>query len=1011
MNERLIQGQLSKNIALMGNGGIAKSWDVKTIIPNHEPHRANDGYIQTYWLGRFEDMPVDIGIEWRDERKVSVVAVRYLDARLVPDYIGSRLQKWASLQYWSGSKWEDVEYDLKGMGTNVNWYIFDEITTSKIRIVYRTPFVFTGRTFEMTNRYLEPDLPLNLVPGIYICELEAYQELPMKQIEQLVIEPESIKVFEDKLMPTLIVSDTKWAQEKCTAQQNGDCVRLGNGFIGLELKLEPYLKEAKLENRVCSIKKNLNNSSTFRLLISEKELLPEDFIVNEVRIDDIKDNGKRIKIRVSNPDLEILVVYQLRQKDHFYHKWLAIKNKSGESIVIKDVVLSSQGLPNIIYLPSPEDLSYPISQLGKGGFFACVEFPYWEHKLDTLIYYPGVELEKGESYKTEKAATGIYKNRDERMMYMDLGIREWVVEYHAHVSPIGGEWPERYHEGWAASFGIEAANKQPNWTKNYVERMRKLGIEFADGYESVHRAMEVPEKTVQRWINICHEKGVGAGSWIDHGSAEDWDKDWLPFACKVSPECGDYFKKVVEFAKKNNYKCMHHDFFFVYPCNNKKHGHLPGKYSFYPQARALIEFDRRLHQACPGMMTSGDGTFGSAQWVRLLDGRAHGIISDHIGIVQPDIHLDRLYAEFSRGYMLSGYFAFLRPWFRMLNCVSHFGQETHLHDKAGFRYNILSAIAMAAQVCFNDIPENIPDKEIEFADKWLAWAAENKNYFRGCSKLFLRHFSYQDAMNNMSEVLEGFAHIRKDRGFIFLINSSVQKQMALLDLQLEARQGEKFIVKEIYPNRFNVKGPEDGYYEKGDKIKLSVPAKNIRIVWIEAVDSSQKQVEFKEEDFALENNLYFIERWDLVSKDDKSIVLKGKFYLAKEVERYLRYAVKKDLWQNNPWAYDKAYIVVILKNDISDIRYNWIRDDLNMKVRINGIDKDIIPFKSALRNQKPKLCRCYFSDITREAQADQWNEIELTLPKMRQGLTFKGIYIDLPDQVPYGLPEATSVSS
>ena len=1005
MSKEVIQKPLTGNIALAGNGGVANSWSAKTIIPNHEPWRANDGYIQSYWIGRFEDIPVDIGIEWREEREISVVAIRYLDARLAPDYIGSRLQKWTSLQYWNGSKWQDIEYSLMGGGTNVHWYIFNKVITTKIRVVYHTPFVFTGRTFEMGNWYLEPNLPLNLVPGIYVCELEAYPELPVRQIEQLMVEPETTKVFKDKLIPTLMVSETKWAEEKCTVQQNGEYIRLENGFIGLHLKIKPYLKEMRLENKVCGIKEELNNSMAFKLLVDEEELLPEDFKVDEVDIDNIED-GRRIRIILNNRRLKTSVIYQLKQKDHFYHKWLIIENKTDRNVTIKDIVLSSQGLPNIIYLPSPEDLSYPVSQLGNGGFFSCIEFPYWEHKLDTLIYYPGIRLEKGKSYETEKAVVGVYKNRNEMVMYMDLGIREWVVEYHAHVSPIGEEWPERYHEGWDAYFRIKAVDSQPRWVESYVERMGKLGIKFSDGYEPVHQAMEMPEEVVQRWVRICSKKGARTGSWIDHGSGFNWDgeKAMVPFKCKLSSECQEYFKRVVEFAKKNNYKCMHHDFFFVYPCDNPNHGHLPGKYSIYPQARALIDFDRKLHEACPGIMTSGDGTFGSAQWTRLLDGRVHGIIADHYEIVQPDIHLDRLCAEFSRGYMLAGYFAFLRPWFRMLNCVSHFGQETHLHDRAGFRYSILSAIAMAPQVCFNDIPENIPDEEIKFADKWLTWAARNRDYFKGCSKLFLRHFSHQDVTNNMSEALEGFAHIKRNKGFIFLINPSPQKQIALLDLQLDAKEGERFIIREIYPGRFNLRGPENGYYQRGDEIKLSMPAKNIRILWIEPVGDLQKQVEFKDEDYGLESNERFIEKWDLASKDDESIVLKGKFYLSEKVERYLRSVVRKELWQKNPWAYDKAYGVIILKNDVSDIRYNWIRDDLRIKVRINGVDKDVVPFKSP-RNQRPNLCRCYFFDIAREAKVSQWNEIELTLPKIRQGLTFKGIYIDLPDQIPYVIPE------
>jgi len=173
---------------------------------------------------------------------------------------------------------------------------------------------------------------LNLVPGIYVCELEAYPELPVRQIEQLMVEPETTKVFKDKLIPTLMVSETKWAEEKCTVQQNGEYIRLENGFIGLHLKIKPYLKEMRLENKVCGIKEELNNSMAFKLLVDEEELLPEDFKVDEVDIDNIED-GRRIRIILNNRRLKTSVIYQLKQKDHFYHKWLIIENKTDRNTI------------------------------------------------------------------------------------------------------------------------------------------------------------------------------------------------------------------------------------------------------------------------------------------------------------------------------------------------------------------------------------------------------------------------------------------------------------------------------------------------------------------------------------------------------------------------------------------------------------------------------------------------------------------------------------------------------
>ncbi|HLB88654.1 MAG TPA: hypothetical protein VJK29_13470, partial [Terriglobales bacterium] len=47
----------------------------------------------------------------------------------------------------------------------------------------------------------------------------------------------------------------------------------------------------------------------------------------------------------------------------------------------------------------------------------------------------------------------------------------------------------------------------------------------------------------------------------------------------------------------------------------------------------------------------------------------------------------------------------LRPWYHVLNCVNHFGMETHLHDRAGYRYGLLSALALAGELTFNDAPD------------------------------------------------------------------------------------------------------------------------------------------------------------------------------------------------------------------------------------------------------------------------------------------------------------------
>ena len=408
-------------------------------------------------------------------------------------------------------------------------------------------------------------------------------------------------------------------------------------------------------------------------------------------------------------------------------------------------------------------------------------------------------------------------------------------------------------------------------------------------------------------------------------------------------------------------------------------------------------------------MTSGDGSFGSPQWARLLDGRVHGLLNDDNPIVMPDIHLDRLAAEYARAFVLTAYYAYLRPWFRCLNCVTHFGQRSHLHDKAGFRYNILSAIAVAPQVCFCDVPEQMSDEEAAFAHKWLNWADKNKDYFKQCSKLFLKQFSYADTMNNASEGIEGFAHIKKDRGFIFLINPSFQTHIASLQLQLDVDSGQDFTVKEIYPRECTLKDAQGCSYKQDQWMKLIVPAKQIRILWIEPKAQHTEEAECLCEAKWPPETKHYVGDWQHVKTEDSSIVFQSKFFLEAEDAKYLSSTVDEALWQKNPWAYEKLYALIILRNDTSLIGNGHLPNDMDIRLKINGIEKTAAPFMVPCGSfDKPQpWCRCYFTDITSEAKSSQPNELELALPRIRQGLTFKGVYIDSPEQMPYALPGQT----
>ncbi len=1023
-----------ENLALVGRDGTARNWEpgVPTIC-GQEPDKANDGSFHTYWMVRAESLPADLGVEWAEARRIASVIVRYFDGRMVRGPAVARTQQWARLQCWQNSEWNDLDAEVLGQETSVVRYVFLPVTTSRIRLLFTEP----------------PDPEARRSPdrlGIYVCELEAFEDVPFQWVSSpnrltgaarrgppynepptgdcgldvvgaLIIEPKQTRIFTDTLTPTLIVSESRWANEPCLVEQpDPNTCRLRNGFVQLELSTSAVLKETSVVNRVTGDAVSTPGSRLFLIRTDDRELTSADFKLRRMDAAGSDDQCCRVRFELTSENLDAAIHYELRRQDHFYHKWLTLSNKAGSDLLVRDVVVSSLGLPRPVGLMAGAELTYPVSTLEKGGFFSCLETVYWEHRGDTLVYFPAAAVKPGQTFESERAVVGVFKKRGETVAGWDRGVREWVVEYHAQVSPLPEAWPDVYCEAWSAKFGIREIRERPEWSERFMATAQKLGIRYMDLFEPTHEAAAMPAEWVKRAVDLAQRHAIGTGFWTDFGSGGDFygglGVNLGPHRCKLSPEAEAYFKRMVELTRAHQFKALHWgDFLAVWPCSEAGHGHLPGKYSIYAQGQRMLRFRQELKEASPGIMLGADGGFTNPQYVRHEDSRAHGIFyggidGDHWSCVEPDIHLDRLYAGMNRAWVVGGYWVFLRPWFRMINCVNHFGQETHRHDRAGFRYGMLSAIAMAAQVTFNDVPVDMPESEIEFARRWLSWARENKDYLRQGDKLFDRSLHFADVWQGNAEALSGFAHIRKDRGHVFLLNPSPVEQIADLTLSLDVSASERLTVEEVYPGGMTLQGPADGMYLNGEKLRVTVPAKQVRILWIAPASSSGRSAPVQPENARVAEYRRYVGKWEITEKTSEFARLRARFTFPNGGERFLSPAVPESAWSEEPWAYDKAYMVFLLKDELEELNNNWVSDHLSvpgasggrLTVTLNGVSKTARPFKTK-RFQRGGVTRCFFADLGEEVKLDQSNAVEVVLP-IQSGLVFSGAYIDLPDQMP-----------
>ncbi|HMD85960.1 MAG TPA: hypothetical protein VKO18_14795 [Terriglobia bacterium] len=860
MARRLLAQDGPKNRALSALGAQARSWEPSVpVLPEHDPSRVNDGSLHTYWAARAEDLPADIGIEWPKAQEFSSVVVRYFDGRMVAGPAMARTQQWARPQYWDHEEWKDLDAKVLGQETSVVRYTFPSVTTSRLRLLFSEP----------------PDPESRRTPdalGIYVCEFEAYREAPCQGVSSaedrlvlrqdndwsnnntygrwqdpsatfpgyynpwasdtryddagsMVIEPKQTRVFTDTLRPTLIVSESKWARIPCATEQVGlGRVGLKNGFLRLEVATQGRLTESQLTNLVTGEEVSTPHAALFRIRTSQAELTPADFKVVKADTSGSDAEASHLRLDLTSAALDLSVHYELNRQDHFFHKWLTLTNKAASDLQVLDATVSSLGLPRLLDLWAGPELSYPIFRMAKGGFFTCLETVYFDHQGDALTYYPGMTIAPGKTFESKKAVVGVYRNRGEEVERFDLGVRDWVIEYHAHVSPIAKEWPDIYLEGWSADFGMKDLVQRPRWTEQFLAMAPKMGIRFLDTTEGTNLALLMPTDLQKRWAELANRYEIGTGWWTDFGSPAGYGPvvPYLePYRCKLSPEAKKLFDQTVQLVDTYKLRGFHWaDYWAVWPCNNPAHGHLPGKYSIYAQGERMIQFNQQMHAVSPGLMLGADSGLDNPQYGRYADSRHHGGGVDAHPSVEPDIHIDRLYADMNRAYLYGlAHESLLRPWFRLLNCVNHFGMESRQHDRAGYRYSLLSAIGLAAQLTFDDAPLEISDSDIQFTRNWENWAKSHQDYLKQGDRLFDRTLHFNDILNGNPEALDGYAHIRGDRGYVFLDNPAPVAQIAELTLALDAPASAKFSVEEVYPGGMTLEGSGDGAYPQGGKLR------------------------------------------------------------------------------------------------------------------------------------------------------------------------------------------------
>lgn len=631
------------------------------------------------------------------------------------------------------------------------------------------------------------------------------------------------------------------------AEVGKNACRIGTGFFDVELFLESHHKfQARYKNLVSSEAFELS-FKPFQGLFDDPEFAESGLAFSGAEASSSSDAASIIA-HYEGECFDADVNYVVRRGDHVLQKHIVFRNIR-RACRLRRLSLFTHTLSKRYKVILHEaGMFYPVlfCRAKRGGLFFCADFPCYFAELEgekfRFDYYPGVTLEPGRSFQSLSAVVGVYplvgrvyaNPYHEEGALLDLGERVWFRAFLQKLVMGEGlpylemKGPEQNAAGPSDLEVLE----QCSWfgaRRIFLPRVAAS----VDGYPSLAHL----QKTLK-------DKGlVPKFLWI-RGDAENLR--WLSMDLggrSELPESRAYF--AVDAFR--DYLVEQH------LATMEKHGFREVEVSgvpivphYTPRRFSLDRIDRRemLHEAFQSFADVAAAlkeTFGhvsaagkyscyGAGLVRLFD--ATGACSESHPLALPDLHIGRLYADGER-FSFRYHYDFLLPKIFLWNSVGfpHENQETApypgaenypwylYHDRVGWRYALISALATGLRHRFYPVPMDFPEEDKVFARKWLNWEKENLPYLKETEPIF-----EEPGLNTV----DGYSSARPNGAIVFLFNNSYDAQEVILGLNFPEKG--LYLVREIYPKTLNYPGPKKGYYPPTGDVKVTLAPREAKII-------------------------------------------------------------------------------------------------------------------------------------------------------------------------------------
>lgn len=369
-------------------------------------------------------------------------------------------------------------------------------------------------------------------------------------------------------------------------------------------------------------------------------------------------------------------------------------------------------------------------------------------------------------------------------------------------------------------------------------------------------------------------------------------------------------------------------------------------------------------------------------------------------------------------------------------------------DYLGWKFSLISSIATGG---LNNIVSMIPARDEEeykyFAEEdkafirhWLDWTDKNREYL-----LNTRFIIGQPAMGRV----DGTSALVEDKGYIFLFNPNGRQLDAefKLDKSIGLNTGERFLLKEIYPQKRYLGHSENGLWNYGDVVNLKmngasssvlklipinndldapkllnvpgkakiswgtlkldevigeVGSKDEALVllpagkWLRSVKVGGERVPFGREGDLVRIPLhfggeYFPKMNQVVAFDNDFAggLAEGTLQVPERIKTQL--AERKKAWPISWTEEDYKTPYLVPERLLLFVQMAEPKEDMVVTLKIDGEERELTPAWSSIRRHE----RCFlgwYCDVS-DLEADKEYKISLNLPELAPG-QFQGLFVE-----------------